>query len=757
MFPIGPPIDLLATEYTQTSSGNTYPAVQYTVLTMPIGNAAGCVGECAEDVTAYMRFLGGDDGGSGLIDSGDGDSGNGDSGDGDSGNGDSGNGDSGNGDSGDDGNPAGQLPNTSVQVPSRVEAEDFVRFSDTDEINRGGAGPDTAVDVEPTGDTEGNLNVGFIEAGEWLEYDVHSENDVTVNISLRVATTQNNREVALVVDGELMDSLTVPNTGDFQDYSRVTFAGIPLTADTNHVIRLEFIQGPFNLNFLDFAALVPITIEVPVGRSVNSNEAISSPLSRLTNVEFVRSIRSALELPDNSPNIEAALPMLAAESVVAGLANDSNAQSFSTSVINGYLAVAEAAADDFIGDANSSDEIEEMMGCGNVNAATCFREFARGLVPVVFGVPFENDAQFFGTFLTDIEGFVEDAGFNSGSFAATRFRLRAFMSYLFLTPEFLLFVEEPPASGNSRQLSSVEIAKRMSYFLTGTLPDAELREAALNDDLSDPAIRIEQANRLLNDDSIDELFAEFFIGWLGVSTASDGVQQADVNSLRDFLADWFGNNEPFSGLYSGNFNVLTSDGLDTSMNVGVLGSRAFVASHTNAPVPGFINRGQFVTEQLLCGNLPADIPVEAFEEAQTVSETPRELFHELRTMPCATCHQVFDNYGGLFQQFDDQNILFDPSLRPYGDNLDLLPIGDVGGEHSSLEDLALTLGFSATAARCNSELLYRHSVRRGIDVDGADEEAIDDMFNTWINSGDTSMRSLLLTLIASDQFITFFD
>ena len=106
VFPIGPPIDLLAVEYTETATGETYSAVEYTVLTMPIGNASGCEGQCAEDVVAYMRFLGGDDGGSGPAGSG-GDGGNGggnnDSGDG-GGNNDNGNDDANNDNGNDDGN-----------------------------------------------------------------------------------------------------------------------------------------------------------------------------------------------------------------------------------------------------------------------------------------------------------------------------------------------------------------------------------------------------------------------------------------------------------------------------------------------------------------------------------------------------------------------------------------------------------------------------------------------------------------------------
>ena len=57
VFPF-PPIELLATEYT-FSSGEVVEAVEYIVRFMPFGAVDSCVGQCAVDIVAYLRFLGG--------------------------------------------------------------------------------------------------------------------------------------------------------------------------------------------------------------------------------------------------------------------------------------------------------------------------------------------------------------------------------------------------------------------------------------------------------------------------------------------------------------------------------------------------------------------------------------------------------------------------------------------------------------------------------------------------------------------------
>ena len=138
---------------------------------------------------------------------------------------------------------------TSVVVPARIEAEDFVRFFDTTEENLGSIGPGP-VDIQPTTDSAGGVNnIGWIAPEEWLEYDVHSATSAAYNVVLRVAAENGNTVgVALVVDDVELDSMVVPANG-LQQYSDVIFNRIVLEANTNHVLRVEFPDGLANFNY----------------------------------------------------------------------------------------------------------------------------------------------------------------------------------------------------------------------------------------------------------------------------------------------------------------------------------------------------------------------------------------------------------------------------------------------------------------------------------------------------------------------------
>ena len=111
----------------------------------------------------------------------------------------------------------------------------------------------------------------------------------------------------------------------------------------------------------------------------------------------------------------------------------------------------------------------------------------------------------------------------------------------------------------------------------------------------------------------------------------------------------------------------------------------------------------------------------------------------------------------MFQQFDSETSLFDATFNEFGTSFDLFTIGDVSANVSSVEELGTELGYSQTAPACMAELIYRHSVRRSIDSNGADDSAISHMVNLWVNTGDTSMKALLRTIVTSENFITLFE
>ena len=128
--------------------------------------------------------------------------------------------------------------------------------------------------------------------------------------------------------------------------------------------------------------------------------------------------------------------------------------------------------------------------------------------------------------------------------------LRDAMRAVLCSPRFLYHVESPG------ELDDYALASRLSYFLTGTLPDPELWQAAKDGNLSKPYMLHRQTERLLAGEGASRFVEQFAHEWLDLSeidftdperkTTPDFdlvVQNAMVAETRTFLTrmiaeDW---------------------------------------------------------------------------------------------------------------------------------------------------------------------------------------------------------------------------
>lgn len=138
-----------------------------------------------------------------------------------------------------------------VDLPARIEAEDYADFYDTTPGNTGTAGcSSTNVDAQTTRDEGGGCNVGWTVAGEWLEYVVQVDEEADFDLNLRVASAIINKTIAVEIDGEVAaDQLVVP-VGGWQVFNTVTLP-VSLSAG-EHRVRVRFETGQVNFNYLEF-------------------------------------------------------------------------------------------------------------------------------------------------------------------------------------------------------------------------------------------------------------------------------------------------------------------------------------------------------------------------------------------------------------------------------------------------------------------------------------------------------------------------
>jgi hypothetical protein len=106
------------------------------------------------------------------------------------------------------------------------------------------------VQTEATTDAGGGLNVGWIEAGDWMAYNITIPTAGTYRVIYRVASPNANTTLRLEKDAGAtqLGSVTIPNTGGWQNWTNVAH-NVTLPAGT-YSIGIATATGGFNINYL---------------------------------------------------------------------------------------------------------------------------------------------------------------------------------------------------------------------------------------------------------------------------------------------------------------------------------------------------------------------------------------------------------------------------------------------------------------------------------------------------------------------------
>jgi hypothetical protein len=147
-------------------------------------------------------------------------------------------------------------------IPGRIEAENFdeggegVAYHDTsDGSNYDTSYRDGDVDIRSTEDVSGEYVVGYFQADEWLEYTV-DPTPGTYQVHLHVATTRDDRQLALSLGGEPLCTVDVPNTGSWRTFETVTVDNVTIDSDQVQVLRVENTTSGVDLSWIEFEATV---------------------------------------------------------------------------------------------------------------------------------------------------------------------------------------------------------------------------------------------------------------------------------------------------------------------------------------------------------------------------------------------------------------------------------------------------------------------------------------------------------------------
>ncbi len=278
----------------------------------------------------------------------------------------------------------------------------------------------------------------------------------------------------------------------------------------------------------------------------------------------------------------------------------------------------------------------------------------------------------------------ELAGFDEG--------MRRALTRMLASPNFLYRAELAPESakpGDVYQLSSLDLASRLSFFLWSSIPDEELLQLGIDDKLRDQAVMDAQITRMLADPRASSLAENFAYQWLKMSKLDeiipdptifpyaagagdlrpdfkeelnlfiDSVFRSDQSVMRLLDADYSFLNERLALHYG----ITTVKGdrfrrveLTDSHRFGLLGKGGvlMVTAYPNRTSP--VLRGAWILEQIMGTPPPlppANVPALKEDEKGQVATTVRGRLEQHRENPtCNACHSVMDPLGFALDNFD---------------------------------------------------------------------------------------------------------
>ncbi|NUN14096.1 MAG: DUF1592 domain-containing protein [Myxococcales bacterium] len=352
-----------------------------------------------------------------------------------------------------------------------------------------------------------------------------------------------------------------------------------------------------------------------------------------------------------------------------------------------------------------------------------------------------------------------------------------------MSPHFLYRVElDPePTSSVPHSLTDYELASRLSYFLWGSMPDAELFELAKNKTLNDDEVLKEQVQRMMTDPKADALMKGFVGQWLYLRNLDnvfrDSVAYPDFNaelalamrketelfvqeffdqgySLLDLLdADWSYVNGPLAKLYGidgVNGDDFVKVSVDPDKRGGLLSHASVltVTSHTTRTSP--VKRGKWVLGQLLCQEPPPPPPeVPPLVESEVQVGDLKEIMKQHVSDPlCQGCHMLMDPIGFGLENYDAIGAWREQvngfAIDPSGELLD-------GMTFETPADLAELIRQDPAYVHCMVEKIFTYSLGRGTELqDGCLQADIADQF---VQNGHR-FSDLIVAMVLSEVFRT---
>jgi hypothetical protein len=148
-------------------------------------------------------------------------------------------------------------------IPGTVQSESYSNMN--------------GIQVETTTDAGGGQNVGYIDANDWMDYNVNVSTAGNYTVNFRVASGASGGQLQLRnSSGNTLATANIVNTGGWQNWTTIT-ATASLSAGTQ-TLRLYPMSGGYNVNYVQFATTstppvtthaIPGTVQVESYNNMN--------------------------------------------------------------------------------------------------------------------------------------------------------------------------------------------------------------------------------------------------------------------------------------------------------------------------------------------------------------------------------------------------------------------------------------------------------------------------------------------------------
>ena len=343
------------------------------------------------------------------------------------------------------------------------------------------------------------------------------------------------------------------------------------------------------------------------------------------------------------------------------------------------------------------------------------------------------------------------------------------------SPHFLYRTELGAAAAGAAKvaLNDWEVAAKLAFALTNTMPDDELFAAAAAGQLQDPANVAAQAARLIDGPGGTVGLGNFQLQVFRLGTydgitrdpavfpdftsATPAAMREDVlqfldwifregRGVKDFYTTAVGFvSAPLAPLYgvTGNFasDTSTQVELDPTQRSGLLTQPGFLSSYIHGEDPDIIHRGVFIAQRILCVELPPPSPL----------ATPLPALEPNMTTCGEGCHSTLINPLGY--AFENYDAVGKYRTIDHGKDVDATGSAELDGELRAFSngiELSHLIADAKQTHDCYAQkmMTYLH----GRLLTSAELPTVD-YYARLSRAGMVSLRDLELTLVTSEAFL----